>query len=65
MNEFPTEEEIRERYCASKKFLPTQEKIIFTSDYYDAIRIDMPDGYKHFSKTKPMLLEHFADCVEW
>ena len=28
-------------------------------------RVDMPGGYKHFSKTKPMLLEHFADCVEW
>ena len=28
-------------------------------------RVDMPDGYKHFSKTKPMLLDHFEDCVEW
>jgi len=28
-------------------------------------RVDIPQGYKHFSKTKPMLLEHFADCVEW
>ena len=28
-------------------------------------RVDMPKGFKHFSKTKPMLLEHFADCVEW
>lgn len=28
-------------------------------------RVDMPEGYKHFSKTKPMLLAHFADCVEW
>ena len=28
-------------------------------------RVDMPEGYKHFSKTKPMLLEHFADCIEW
>lgn len=28
-------------------------------------RVDMPEGYKHFSKTKPMLLEHFASCVEW
>ena len=27
--------------------------------------VNMPDGYKHFSKTKPMLLEHFADCVDW
>ena len=23
-------------------------------------RLDMPEGYKHFSKTKPMRLEHFA-----
>lgn len=28
-------------------------------------RLDMPEGYKHFSKTKPMKKEHF-DCVrEW
>jgi type I restriction enzyme M protein len=28
-------------------------------------RLDMPEGYKHFSKTKPMKLEHFAPAVEW
>ena len=28
-------------------------------------RLDMPDGYKNFSKTKPMKLEHFASAVEW
>jgi type I restriction enzyme M protein len=28
-------------------------------------RLDMPDGYKHFSKTKPMKLEHFTPVVEW
>lgn len=28
-------------------------------------RLDMPDGYKHFSKTKPMRLEHFAPAIEW
>lgn len=28
-------------------------------------RMDMPEGYKHFSKTKPMKLEHFAYAVEW
>lgn len=28
-------------------------------------RVDIPPTYKHFSKTKPMLLEHFADCVDW
>lgn len=28
-------------------------------------RLDMPDGYKNFSKTKPMKLEHFTPAVEW
>jgi type I restriction enzyme M protein len=28
-------------------------------------RMDMPEGYKNFSKTKPMKLEHFAPVVEW
>lgn len=28
-------------------------------------RLDMPEGYKHFSKTKPMKLEHFQPVMEW
>ena len=36
---------------------PTQETWFY--------RLDMPEGYKHFSKTKPMKLEHFAPAVEW
>lgn len=28
-------------------------------------RLDMPEGYKHFSKTKPIRFEHFAPCIEW
>lgn len=28
-------------------------------------RLDMPNGIKHFSKTKPMKLEHFAPVAEW
>jgi len=28
-------------------------------------RLDMPDGYKNFSKTKPMKLEHFAPAMQW
>ena len=28
-------------------------------------RLDMPEGYKHFSKTKPMKLEHFNECIAW
>lgn len=28
-------------------------------------RLDMPEGYKNFSKTKPMLLEHFTPAIKW
>lgn len=28
-------------------------------------RLDKPKGYKHFSKTKPILLEHFDDAIKW
>ena len=28
-------------------------------------RLDMPEGYKNFSKTKPMKLEHFTPVFEW
>lgn len=28
-------------------------------------RLDMPDGYKNFSKTKPMELKHFDPVIAW
>ena len=28
-------------------------------------RVDMPNDRKHFSKTKPMELKHFDDCIAW
>lgn len=28
-------------------------------------RLDMPEGYKHFSKTKPMKPEHFEPVIQW
>lgn len=28
-------------------------------------RVDIPADRKHFSKTKPMELKHFADCIAW
>ena len=28
-------------------------------------RLDMPEGYKNFSKTKPMKPEHFAPAIAW
>lgn len=28
-------------------------------------RVDMPEGYKNFSKTRPMKLEHFEPTMDW
>ena len=28
-------------------------------------RVDMPEGYKNFSKTRPMKLDHFNDALKW
>ncbi|MBP3499584.1 MAG: SAM-dependent DNA methyltransferase [Akkermansia sp.] len=39
------------------KTAPTEETWFY--------RLDMPEGYKHFSKTKPMQLGHFAPAEEW
>ena len=36
-----------------------------TTDNVWFYRVDMPEGYKHFSKTKPMKVEHFNECVAW
>lgn len=36
---------------------PTEETWFF--------RLDMPEGYKNFSKTKPMKLEHFQPALDW
>ena len=38
MEEFPTENELWTRYSSAKKFLPTQEKIVLTPDYYDSAK---------------------------
>jgi type I restriction enzyme M protein len=36
-----------------------------TTDSIWFYRVDMPEGYKHFSKTKPMKVEHFDECINW
>ena len=35
------------------------------TEYTWFYRLDMPEGYKHFSKTRPMKLEHFDPVIEW
>ena len=40
------------------------DKTVKTKDVW-FYRMDMPEGYKNFSKTKPMKLEHFSPIMEW
>ena len=36
---------------------PTEETWVY--------RMDMPEGYKNFSKTKPIMIEHFDSVIKW
>ena len=45
-----------------RKSVLIYETIIEETWFY---RLDMPEGYKHFSKTKPMKLEHFQPVLNW
>ena len=40
-------------------------KIIGTTKQTCFYRVDMSEGYKHFSKTKPLLLSHLNDLDLW
>lgn len=37
----------------------------FCTDRIWFYRMDMPEGYKHFSKTKPMRAEHCRPIIDW
>lgn len=37
----------------------------FSTDKIWFYRLDMPEGYKHFSKTKPMRAEHCGPIIDW
>lgn len=51
-------------------YTPTQTNILFFDNngptketwFY---RMDMPEGYKHFSKTKPIRFEHMQPVIDW
>ena len=41
-----------------------EDSTVVTKDVW-FYRLDMPDGIKHFSKTKPMRLEHCQPIIDW
>ncbi len=70
LEEFNLHTVIRMPSSVFSPYTPITTNILFfdKSKKTDAVwfyRVDMPDGYKHFSKTKPMKVEHFDECVAW
>ena len=70
MNEFDLHTVIRMPHSVFAPYTPITTNILFfdrtgpTKETW-FYRLDMPEGYKNFSKTKPMKIEHFAPVIEW
>ncbi len=70
MSEFNLHTVIRMPHSVFAPYTPITTNILFfdrTGSTKETwfYRLDMPDGYKIFSKTKPMKIEHFAPAIEW
>lgn len=70
MSEFNLHTVIRMPHSVFAPYTPITTNILFfdrtvpTKEIW-FYRLDMPEGYKNFSKTKPMKLEHFSPVMEW
>ena len=70
MNEFNLHTIIRLPPSVFAPYTSISTNILFFDNTYKTeetwiYRVDMPEGYKHFSKTKPMKIEHFDKCKKW
>lgn len=70
LSEFNLHTIIRMPHSVFAPYTPITTNILFfdrtqpTSETW-IYRLDMPDGYKNFSKTKPMKPEHFEPAITW
>ncbi len=70
MNEFNLHTIVRMPHSVFAPYTSITTNILFFDNTHPTeetwvYRMDMPDGYKNFSKTKPILLDHFKPVVEW
>lgn len=70
IEEFNLHTVIRMPHSVFAPYTPITTNILFfdrTTETKDVwfYRMDMPEGYKNFSKTKPIKLEHFDPVIEW
>lgn len=70
LSEFNLHTVIRMPHSIFAPYTPITTNILFfdktgkTSETW-FYRLDMPEGYKNFSKTKPMKVEHFQPAIDW
>ena len=70
MSEFNLHTVIRMPHSVFAPYTPIRTNILFFDNKEPTketwfYRVDMPEGYKNFSKTRPMKLEHFNDALSW
>ena len=64
-SEFNLHTIIRMPHSVFAPYTSITTNILFFDNNTWFYRLDMPEGYKNFSKTKPMKLEHFTPAIEW
>ena len=70
LNEFNLHTIIRMPHSVFAPYTSITTNILFFDNTHPTeetwfYRLDMPEGYKNFSKTKPMKLEHFQPAIDW
>jgi type I restriction enzyme M protein len=69
-SEFNVHTVVRMPHSVFAPYTPIRTNILFFDNKKPTektwfYRLDMPEGYKNFSKTRQMKLEHFIDAMEW
>lgn len=70
INEFNLHTIVRMPRSVFAPYTPIPTNILFFDNSHSTektwiYRMDMPEGYKNFSKTKPIQLEHFKPIIDW
>lgn len=70
INEFNLHTIVRMPHSVFAPYTSITTNILFFDNTYPTektwvYRMDMPEGYKNFSKTKPIQLEHFKPVIDW
>ncbi len=70
INEFNLHTIVRMPHSVFAPYTPITTNILFFDNTHPTTetwvyRMDIPEGYKNFSKTKPIQLDHFKPVIDW